>query len=174
MYISSNQMMVIHQENAGFLQQVIRRNAEENGAENRTINYANLIYRCGVRRNHHVLVIGGENVELLQKLGKTVGWRGQITVLDNRDWVRSTLNAQAKEGYFKAYKPYLGGHPAFDERAHHSKFVPVRFKVEPLEAGRLPFDDNHFDMLWIETLPQGLAEAQFDQMICEFERVSKN
>lgn len=174
MYISSNQMMVIKQEHTAFLQHILLRNVAEGGGKNKQTNYATLFYRCGMRRNHHVLVIGGENIELIQTMAKMVGWRGQITVLDNRDWVCQALERHAADGLFSAYKPFIGGHPTFDERAHHSKFVPVRFQAARYAEGRLPFDDDHFDLLWVESLPEGLGEPQFDQMICELERIAKN
>lgn len=135
-------------------------------------NYLKWLNRCGIRRGDKVLVIGGANIEMLQKMAQLIGIRGGITVLDNDEAVLVQLQAAADEKMFKAFKHFSGGHPAFDMRSDAQKHVPVKVAVTQMTSPCLPFSDKAFDVVWLESLSDTWSAIKCSELILEVERVA--
>ena len=135
-------------------------------------NYLKMLNRCGIRREDKVLVIGGANVEMLQKMARLVGIRGEITVLDDEEAVVHQLQAAADAKKFKAFKHFSGGHPAFDMRSDAQKYVPVKVTITQMTSPYLPFADKEFDIVWIESLSDSWSVTKCSELILEVERVA--
>ena len=135
-------------------------------------NYLKWINRCGIRRGDKVLVIGGANVELLQKMAQLIGTRGEMTVLDNDESVIDRVKAAASEKMFTAFKHFSGGHPAFDMRSNIQKYQPVKVSVSQMLPSSLPYSDKEFDVVWVDTSSDTWLAAKWSELTIEFERVA--
>jgi len=140
--------------------------------ETAPVNYLKQLHRCGIRKNDHVLVVGAADVEMLKKLAELVGQRGKITVIDNDPIAIARVKDMVDASQFKAFKPFTGGHPAFDLRAPSKKHTPVEVTIEPLTSGSLLFADDQFDVTWIEHQSLELTGSEAELFLNELKRVT--
>ncbi|MFK7802295.1 MAG: class I SAM-dependent methyltransferase [Anaerolineae bacterium] len=160
------------QEGFLFTQPVVNKITVQPKKENHPINYLKQLYRCGVRANDRVLVVGAGNTEMLEKMAKLVGSRGNITVLDSDQTALKNVQTAADTGQFTAFKQFTGGHPAFDMRSDSQKYLPVKVNTDLLSTTNMSFEDSQFDVVWVEALPQALTAEEQSKLLSELKRIS--
>ncbi|MFT5197015.1 MAG: hypothetical protein ACI85U_004055 [Candidatus Promineifilaceae bacterium] len=127
----------------------------------------------GVHLNGHVLVLGADNIGLLQQLAKLVGCKGEITVLSNDLLAMIKLESASHQGQFLAKKPFAGEKSDLDLRRPVEKYARVKVNIEPLLVDVLPFQNDHFDAIWIEQVPEIETMGEYISFTSELERVGK-
>ena len=136
------------------------------------ISYSKQLNQVGIRRHHHVLILGGGNQTLLRQTAEIVGPFGSLTVLDDDVNLRQQIQKYAREKLYKARNPYSPLHPALDVRTTNQRTQTVPVHAQSITLP-LPFIRDQFDAVWIATKPAWLATAYLQQLDDELLRVTK-
>lgn len=170
MYIPMTERWLSDDLDSGFNQPLFITSGLLNEPQSTPINHFKRIHQSGFHSGDHILVIGGSNLILLQKMAMVVGYRGKLTVLENMLPCKEALQQAADVGLFKAFKPLADGDPAWDFRTDKEKYLPIDFEIVSSPFYDLPFAENQFDGVWIEQSLEGLTRQQKQSFVLELHR----
>ena len=138
-----------------------------------TINDVKALHRAGIRRSDKVLIVGAGNIARIEAMARLVGPYGAITVLDSDPVALADVFGLAENGQFRANKPFTNGHPAFDFRSPTERTVPVNVLVQQTYDIDLPYTNEQFDDVWVESTILMLSDEEKYYFEGELKRVSR-